>query len=45
MNNVTLPSEVAEFTALDGDLIEGLEVIDGAVRVPSGPGLGVRLTI
>ena len=42
--NVTMPSEVAEFTALDGDLIEGLEFVDGAVRVPTGPGLGVRLT-
>jgi L-Ala-D/L-Glu epimerase len=45
MANVTTPSEVAEFTALDGDLIEGLEIVDGAVRVPSGPGLGVRLTV
>ncbi len=45
VNNVTLPSEVAEFTALDGDLIDGLEVVDGAVRVPTGPGLGVRLTV
>lgn len=45
MNNVTMPSEVAEFTALDGDLIEGLEVVDGAVRVPTGPGLGVRLIV
>jgi hypothetical protein len=44
MTNVTMPSEVAEFTALDGDLIEGLEVVDGAVLVPTGPGLGVRLT-
>jgi L-alanine-DL-glutamate epimerase-like enolase superfamily enzyme len=45
MTNVTMPSEVAEFTALDGDLIEGLEVVDGAVPVPTGPGLGVRLTV
>lgn len=44
-DNVVTPSEVAEFTALDGDLIEGLEVVDGAVRVPRGPGLGVRLTV
>ena len=43
--NVVMPAEVAEFTALDGDLVEGLEVIDGAVRVPTGPGLGVRLTM
>jgi muconate cycloisomerase len=42
--NVVAPCELAEFSALDGDLIEGLEVIDGAVRVPNGPGLGVRLT-
>ena len=43
--NVVMPAEVAEFTALDGDLVEGLEVIDGAVCVPTGPGLGVRLTM
>jgi muconate cycloisomerase len=43
--NVVTPSEIAEFSALDGDLIEGLEVVDGAVQVPSGPGLGVRLTV
>jgi muconate cycloisomerase len=45
MSHVTLPCEVAEFTALDGDLIEGLEVIDGMVHVPTGPGLGVRLSV
>jgi L-alanine-DL-glutamate epimerase-like enolase superfamily enzyme len=44
ITNVVMPSEVAEFTALDGDLIEGLELVNGAVRVPTGPGLGVRLT-
>lgn len=43
--NVVAPCELAEFSALDGDLIEGLEVVDGAVQVPSGPGLGVRLTV
>jgi L-Ala-D/L-Glu epimerase len=43
--NVVTPSEIAEFSALDGDMVEGLEVVDGAVQVPSGPGLGVRLTI
>jgi L-alanine-DL-glutamate epimerase-like enolase superfamily enzyme len=41
--NIVLPAEVAEFAALDGDLVEGLEVIDGMVHVPTGPGLGVRL--
>ena len=43
--NVVTPSEIAEFSALDGDMVEGLEVVDGAVQVPSGPGLGVRLTV
>ena len=43
--NVVMPSEIGEFSALDGDLIEGLEVVGGAVQVPSGPGLGVRLTV
>ena len=45
IHNVTVPAEVAEFTALDGDLIEGLEVIDGSVPVPTGPGLGIRLNV
>jgi L-alanine-DL-glutamate epimerase-like enolase superfamily enzyme len=43
-SSVVTPSEVGEFDALDGDLVEGLEVIDGNVRVPTGPGLGVNLT-
>jgi L-alanine-DL-glutamate epimerase-like enolase superfamily enzyme len=43
--DVVTPSEIAEFSALDGDMVEGLEVVDGAVQVPSGPGLGVRLTV
>ena len=42
---VVMPCEIGEFSALDGDLVEGLEVVDGNVRVPSGPGLGVRLTV
>jgi L-alanine-DL-glutamate epimerase-like enolase superfamily enzyme len=44
-SNVVSPSEVAEFTALDGDLIEGLDVIDGAVKVPMEPGLGVHFKV
>jgi L-alanine-DL-glutamate epimerase-like enolase superfamily enzyme len=40
---VIVPCEIAEFEELDGDLVAGLEVVDGAVRVPSGPGLGVSL--
>jgi len=42
---VVMPCEIGEFEALEGDLVEGLEVVDGTVRVPSGPGLGVRLTV
>lgn len=42
---IILPSEVAEFEELEGDPVEGLEVVDGAISVPQGPGLGVRLTI
>ena len=42
---VMVPSEIAEFEELDGDLVEGFEVADGAIRVPDGPGLGVRLRI
>lgn len=40
---VIVPSEIAEFEELAGDLVAGLEVVDGAVRVFSGPGLGVSL--
>jgi L-Ala-D/L-Glu epimerase / N-acetyl-D-glutamate racemase len=40
---IIVPSEIAEFEELDGDLVDGFDVIDGAIRVPSGPGLGVRL--
>lgn len=43
--DVIVPSEIAEFEELDGDLVEGLEVIDGAIRLPAGPGLGVNLTV
>jgi len=42
---VIMPSEIAEFEELDGDLVEGLEVIEGAIRVPAGWGLGVNLTV
>jgi hypothetical protein len=31
-------SEIAEFEELDADLVEGFEVADGAVRVPTGAG-------
>ena len=40
---VLIPSEIAEFEELDGDLVKGLEVVDGIVQVPRGPGLGVSL--
>jgi muconate cycloisomerase len=40
---IIVPAEVAEFAELDGDLVEGLDVVNGAIRVPDGPGLGVHL--
>jgi L-alanine-DL-glutamate epimerase-like enolase superfamily enzyme len=43
--SVVTPAEIGEFDALDGDLVTGLEVVDGNVRVPTGPGLGVTLTV
>lgn len=43
--NILTPAEIGEFEELDGDLAEGLEVENGAVRVPGGPGLGVSLKI
>lgn len=36
-------AEAGEFARLLDDVATGLEVVDGAVRVPAGPGLGVRL--
>jgi L-alanine-DL-glutamate epimerase-like enolase superfamily enzyme len=42
---VLVPSEIAEFEELDGDLVNGFEVVDGVVQVPQGPGLGVSLGI
>jgi len=43
--SVVTPCEIGEFEALEGDWVEGLEVVNGSVRVPTGPGLGVRLTL
>lgn len=42
---IIVPAEVAEFEELEGDLVEGIEVANGAIRVPDGPGLGVTLSI
>ena len=43
--DIIVPSEIAEFEELDGDLVEGLRVIDGGIRLPEGPGLGVSLNV
>ncbi len=42
---IIVPCEIAEFEELDGDLVDGFEVVNGAIRVPDGPGLGVSLAI
>ena len=42
---VLVPSEIAEFEELDGDLVKGFEVVNGVIQVPQGPGLGVSLDI
>jgi len=42
---IIVPAEVAEFEELEGDLVDGLEVANGAIRVPPGPGLGVNLIV
>ena len=42
---IIVPCEIGEFEELDGDLVDGFEVVDGAIRVPDGPGLGVGLAI
>ena len=36
--SIIVSSEIAELEELDGDLVEGFEVADGAVRVPTGAG-------
>jgi hypothetical protein len=36
--SIIVSSEIAEFEELDGDLVEGFKVADGAVRVPTGAG-------
>jgi L-alanine-DL-glutamate epimerase-like enolase superfamily enzyme len=43
--SVVTPSEIGEFEALDGDLVEGLQIVNGHLRVPTGPGLGVSLRV
>jgi muconate cycloisomerase len=43
--SVVVPCEIGEFEALEGDRVEGLEVVNGSLRVPTGPGLGLRLTV
>lgn len=41
--NLTYPSELAEFLHVTQDPFDGLEVKDGAIKVPDEPGSGVRL--
>jgi len=42
---ILVPSEIAEFEELDGDLVQGFEVDRGTIRMPVGPGLGVSLAL
>ena len=42
---IIVPSEIAEFEELDGDPVDGFEVVDGSIRLPDEPGLGVRLMV
>jgi len=41
--NVSYACQLGEFSRLLSDPAEGLEVIKGTLRVPSGPGIGVTL--
>jgi L-alanine-DL-glutamate epimerase-like enolase superfamily enzyme len=43
--SVVTPCEIGEFEALQGDRVEGLAVVDGNLQVPTGPGLGITLTV
>lgn len=45
MPSIVTPCEVGEFAALDGDMVEGLKIVNGYLQVPTGPGLGVILTV
>ena len=40
---IIVPAEIAEFEELEGDRVQGFEVVNGAIAVPTGPGLGVSL--
>lgn len=42
---ILVPSEIAEFEELEGDLATGFEVESGVIRVPDGPGLGITLDV
>jgi len=41
--NLTYAGELGEYHRLEGDVVEGLDVVNGTLQVPTGPGLGVRL--
>lgn len=38
------PAELAEFARLEGDPAQGLDIVDGTLVLPGGPGLGVHLS-
>lgn len=41
--NITYACELAEFTRMESDPVEGIEIVDGELTVPELPGLGVTL--
>ena len=41
--DVSFACEIGEFADLDGDVVTGLDVENGHVRVPQAPGLGVTI--
>ncbi len=43
--DIAFGCEIGEFMGLDGDMASGLEVRDGMLRVPEGPGLGISLAM
>lgn len=42
---ITCACEIGEFEGLDGDVVSGLRVKDGMLRVPEEPGLGVQVSV
>ncbi len=43
--NLGAPSQIGQFARLANDPVEGIEVKNGSLTIPDGPGLGVRVNL